>query len=168
MKNPKSTQEIGKVCTCQAHRHSFPQIGKFCPHCGEKLTFEHCQLCNGTGDAECLKCHGVIHRGCAVCQGSGYSPRHDCSHTAHTTTHGSGKGHGTFAIAAIPRSANSATQLCAYCNGTGKVPGSLLGTAEDCPLCGGKGQITPEPPSQSGGGWLWLMASLAFLGLMFG
>jgi DnaJ-class molecular chaperone len=115
-----------------------------------------------------LKCHGVIHRGCAVCQGSGYSPRHDCSHTAHTTTPGSGKGHGTFAIAAIPRSANSATQLCAYCNGTGKVPGSLLGTAEDCPLCGGKGQITPEPPSQRGGGWLWLMASLAFLGLMFG
>jgi DnaJ-class molecular chaperone len=63
---------------------------------------------------------------------------------------------------------NREAQICSYCNGIGKVPGSLLGTAEDCPLCGGKGQITPEPPSQSGGGWLWLMASLAFLGLMFG
>lgn len=30
-------------------------------------------------------------------------------------------------MAAIPRTADSATQLCAYCNGTGKVPGSFLG-----------------------------------------
>lgn len=167
MENPRSTQETAKVCTCQAHRHGFPKIGEYCPHCGKRLIFEHCQLCKGTGDAECLKCHGVIHRGCAVCQGSGFRPSHDdCSHAP---THGSGKSHRTLAMAAIPRSADSATQLCAYCNGTGKVPGSFLGTAEDCPLCGGKGQIAPEPPPQSGGGgWLWLMASLAFLGLIFG
>lgn len=173
MENPRSTQEISKVCTCQAHRPSFSRPGDYCPYCGKHLSFGHCPVCKGTGEGQCLTCHGLIHQGCATCQGTGFIPVpiHHCSPG---TTPGPnfplwipGSGDKISPVASIAKLEDSVRQVCSCCNGTGKVPGSLLGTAEDCPLCGGKGQTAPELPSQAGG-WLWLVASLVLLGLMFG
>lgn len=186
MKDSGWNSDNFKLCTCKDNRPNFQPQGDFCPHCGTRLTFQHCTACNGTGNGKCFKCQGIIPRGCMMCNGTGFAAIHNCQ---------------SFPNQGVKRPEPVVTNIndlrsrkpwepivnlgdlgvpqrtkCLVCNGTGKSSWPSIGTPIDCSACQGTGWVA-SPISTSvvngiggkseDGGWIWVVGGLILLGLVF-
>lgn len=175
-----------KLCTCRDNRPNFQPQGDLCPHCGTKLTFQHCTACNGTGNGKCFKCQGMIPWGCVMCSGTGFVAIHDCQAFPNKGIRPPEVVVATINNPRFKEPLEPGVDLgglgipqmtkCLICNGTGKSSWPSIGTPIDCSACKGKGWVPSTMPSSMANGigeksddsgWLWVVGGLILLGLVF-